>query len=100
ECNSTAMEGYRLQTGESGMSLPDPIAMSIALDPSICTSHSRHFVQIETASELTRGMTVVDRLNVADDERNHEIWQNAPRANVCWSLDAEWWKQLLFSTLQ
>ena len=31
-CNSTAMEAYRKQTGETGISLPDLVAMSIALD--------------------------------------------------------------------
>ena len=36
----------------------------------IGTSWSRHLVEIECASELTRGMTIVDRLNVAHDENN------------------------------
>jgi purine nucleosidase len=100
ECNSTAMEGYRAQTGESGISLPDPVAMSIAIDPSICTSRSRHAVEIETASELTRGMTVVDRLNVTGDERNREGWKNAARADVCWTLDAQRWKLALYAALR
>jgi purine nucleosidase len=42
ECNRTAMEAYRIQTGEIGISLPDPVAMAIALDPAICTSTSMH----------------------------------------------------------
>jgi len=100
ECNSTAMEAYRIQTGETGISLPDPVAMSIALDPSICTSRSRHAVQIETASELTRGMTVVDRLNVTGDARNCEIWKDAPHTDICWTLDAQRWKQSLYATLR
>src|ERR1700688_2156913 len=33
ECNSRARQAYMEQTGEDGISLPDPIAMSIALDP-------------------------------------------------------------------
>jgi purine nucleosidase len=100
ECNSTAMEAYRVQTGETGISLPDPVAMSIALDASICTSRSRHAVQIECGSELTRGMTVVDRLNVTGDERNRELWKNAARAEVCWTLDAERWKRSLYAALR
>jgi purine nucleosidase len=100
ECNSTAMESYRVQTGETGISLPDPVAMSIALDPSICTWHSRHAVQIETASELTRGMTVVDRLNVAADGRNRDLWKHAPLAGICWTLDAPRWKQYLYAALR
>ena len=42
-------------------------------------------------SELTRGMTVVDRLNVAEDERNRadlaRCNQRRPKAKVCWSID-------------
>src|ERR1700692_3291735 len=40
ECNSHAREAYKVQTGEDGISLPDPVAMSIALDPSIGTDWS------------------------------------------------------------
>jgi purine nucleosidase len=69
-CNSTAQQAYLKQTGEHGISLPDPVAMSIALNPALCKSSSNHFVAIETSSDLTRGMTVVDRLNVAADSRN------------------------------
>ena len=100
ECNTTAMEAYRVQTGETGISLPDPVAMSIAIDPSICTSRTAHAVQVETASELTRGMTVVDRLNVSGDERNREVWEGAPRADVCWTLDVQRWKQSLYAALR
>ncbi len=52
--------------------------MSIALDPTIGTQWSDHYVDVETQSDLTRGMTVVDRLNVADDERNHAVWSACP----------------------
>ncbi len=100
ECNSAAMEAYRVQTGETGISLPDPVAMSIALDPSICTTRTTHAVQIETGSELTRGMTVVDRLNVCGDERNREIWNGAPRAGICWTIDVARWKQALYASLR
>jgi purine nucleosidase len=72
ECNSRAQQAFLEQSGEHGISLPDPVAMAIALDPSIVTSQSEHFMDIETQSELTRGMTVVDRLNVAHDERNRD----------------------------
>ena len=70
ESNVAAREGYRVQTGEIGLSLPDPIAMAIALDRSLGLSWSRHRVAIECDSELTRGMTVVDRLNVSGDANN------------------------------
>lgn len=99
ECNSRAMEAYRIQTGEHGISLPDPTAMCVALDPAVCTSVSSHRVEIEVASELTRGMTVVDWLGVAEDERNRAVWQGAREALVVWSIDNARWKQRLYEAL-
>jgi purine nucleosidase len=103
ESNSHARDAYRKQTGEDGISLPDPVAMSIALDPSIGTESSRHYVDVETATELTRGMTVVDRLGVASDDRNHATWaelvEAGSKAKVYWSIDAPRWKQALYAAL-
>ena len=101
--NSTAAQAFFTQTGQRGISLPDPVAMGIALNPALCTSSSKHYVQIEVGSELTRGMTVVDRLDVAADPRNKNVWGTAIERNrkvdVCWSLDEGKWKELLFSSL-
>jgi purine nucleosidase len=99
ECNSRGMEAYREQTGEVGISLPDPIAMAIALDASVCNSASDHLVDVEVASELTRGMTVVDRLNVSEDERNRDTWRDAGRVRVCWTIDHARWKAALYGVL-
>ena len=103
-CNSTAAEAFFKQTGERGICLPDPVAMGIALSPALCTSSSDHYVEIETSSDLTRGSTVVDRLNVACDPRNIDVWaptiEKQPRKiHVCWSLDVPAWKQALFAAL-
>jgi purine nucleosidase len=102
-CNSTAQKAYFTQTGEHGISLPDPIAMAIALNPVLCTKSSTHYVEIETSSDLTRGMTIVDRLNVAEDTRNRETWARAierrTKAHICWTLDIPGWKALLYSSL-
>jgi len=53
-CNSTAAQAFFTQTGQRGISLPDPVTMGIALNPALCTSSSKHYVQIEISSELTR----------------------------------------------
>jgi purine nucleosidase len=102
-CNSTAVESYFKQTGQRGISLPDPVAMGIALNPELCTSSSEHYVEIEVSSELTRGMTLVDRLNVATDSRNKSVWadttEHERKIRVCWGLDIPKWKELLFSAL-
>jgi purine nucleosidase len=104
ECNSRAQEAYLEQTGEHGISLPDPVAMAVALDPSIITSQSEHYMDVVTDSELTRGMTVVDRLNVAANERNRDVW--APvlggrhKAKIVWTIDNLRWKRALDLALQ
>jgi purine nucleosidase len=104
ECNSRAREAYKEQTGEDGISLPDPVAMSIALDPTIGNQWSEHFVEVETRTELTRGMTLVDRLNVAGDERNRAVWAEAlhsgRKTKVCWTIDNQRWKDALFAALR
>ena len=103
ECNSRAQEAYFEQTGEHGISLPDPVCMSIALDPSIVTNQTEHFVEVETASELTRGMTVVDRLNVSANDRNKSIWADVlkqrTKPKVAWTIDIPRWKQALYHAL-
>ena len=104
ECNSQARKALKIQTGEDGICLPDPVAMCLALDPTIGTEWSEHYVAVETQSDLSRGMTVVDRLNVAEDERNRAIWRAAVgaghKANICWQIDNRRWKQALDRALR
>lgn len=104
ECNSTAQRAYFTQTGEQGISLPDPVAMAVALRPEVVTSASEHYWDVETESELTRGMTVVDRLNVAADERNRDVWKEqlarGKKAKIAWTIDNTAWKQELFARLR
>ena len=103
-CNSTAAIAYHTQTGEHGISLPDPVAMSILLDPALKRDTSRHYVAIECDSPLTRGMTVVDRLNRATDARNAAIWGDTLRTarptEVCWTMNIEGWKSALIAALK
>ncbi len=102
ECNSHARSAYKIQTGEDGICLPDPVTMCLALDPSV-GNWSEHYVDVETQSELTRGMTVVDRLSVADDERNKTVWTEVlrrPRAKVYWTMDTQRWKAALMAGLR
>jgi len=104
DSNRVALEANRRQSGDPGLALPDPVAMAITIDPGICTRRSRHWIDIETQSELTRGMTVVDALGIADDERNFAVWNaitsREPNATVCWEIDIPAWKALLYSVLQ
>ena len=102
-CNSTGAAAYFKQTGERGISLPDPIAMAILLDPGLSLAATSHYVEVETGSVLTRGMTVVDRLEVTDDARNSGAWSSARSiahpSLICWKLDIAGWKQALMRAL-
>jgi purine nucleosidase len=104
ECNSRAQEAYLEQTGEHGICLPDPVAMAIALDRSIVTTESEHLIDVETSSDLTLGMTVVDRLNVAGNERNQRVWAGVlakgRKAKVYWTIDNKRWKEALYTALK
>ena len=104
ECNGRAKEAYFTQTGETGLSLADPTAMAVALDRTIGTAWSRHLVEIECASELTRGMTIVDRLNVTHDVNNAAAWRRAldagVKADVCWTIDAARFKAGMIEALK
>jgi purine nucleosidase len=77
--------------------------MAVALDRSVGLSWSRHRVAIETQSELTRGMTVVDRLNVSADANNAEVWDatagEREAADIVWTFDSARFKAMLKTAL-
>ena len=52
---------------------------------------TRNHVDVETASDLTRGMTVVDRLGVTKKPANVE---------VCWEIAISRWKETLYKALR
>lgn len=91
DCNRQAIKTNREWLGDPGLSLPDPVTMAVALDASVCTRRKKHYVDIETSSELTRGMTVVDELGVM---------KKTPNAEVCWAVDVAKWKETLYKTLK
>ncbi len=106
DCNRIGYQVNREMLGDPGMALPDPVAMAVAIDPSICTRKSKHYVDIECQGELTRGMTVVDQLNITDGgDENVSMWQplvkqGPANATVCWEIDAVRWKALLEQSVQ
>jgi purine nucleosidase len=78
--------------------------MAVLLDPTIKLDESRHYVAIECSSNFSRGMTVVDRLDVAADPRNAAVWSEIMRTSqkveVCWRIDVPWWKAALVTALK
>jgi purine nucleosidase len=100
DSNRVAVAAYETQTGDRAMSLPDPVAMAVALEPEVCTKRSVHRTKVECGSELTRGMTVVDRLNVSGDGRNKEIWRGAGKVTVCWAIDVPRFKRMVIEAMR
>lgn len=103
DCNRTAMEANSVQSGEIGIALPDPTAMAVAIDPTIATNVSLHALAIECHSDLTRGQTIVDQLNVAADARNCGLWSTlvqGHRAQIVWTIDIPRWKEMLLESLK
>jgi purine nucleosidase len=66
-------------SGLEGFDLPDPIAMAVAIDPSIVTESKRLFVAIETGGVWCRGQTVVDLLGVTGRTPNVDVVVEASR---------------------
>ena len=100
DCNASGLRANTEWLGDPGLGLPDPVAMAIALDPTICTRKSCHFVEIECEGTFTRGMTVVDANNVAEEDApNVAMWAShrsrPANVTVCWEIDVQRWKALL-----
>ncbi len=66
--------------------LPDPIAMAVALDPTVATLTRSLNVAVETESTLCRGQTVVD---------HHGVSGRAPNVNVVLGASREAFLRLL-----
>ena len=103
--NATALEVNRSLFRGPGISLPDPVAMAVALDPAVVTRRSRHAVDVECDGVLTRGMTVVDELDVVRRGLADAAgWRpgaasEAPNVTVCWEIDVPRFKERLFRAL-
>jgi inosine-uridine nucleoside N-ribohydrolase len=78
----------RENTRLAGFDLPDPIAMAVALDPSVATGTRRLFVAVETGGTWSRGQTVVDHLGVTGREPNVEVVTEASRGRFMEILHA------------
>jgi purine nucleosidase len=106
DCNASALDANRNWLGDPGLGLPDPVAMAVAIDPTICTRSSKHYVEIECEGTYTRGMTVVDQLGVTPyDTANVAMWQpvtgkGKPHVTICWEINDARWKDLLYQTLR
>lgn len=78
------------QRGMESMQLHDPLAVGVALDPSLVTTRSGP-VRVETQGEFTRGQTVFDLRPQASSAMSS--------TRVCLGVDAARFRQMFFTTL-
>ncbi|MEM0441082.1 MAG: nucleoside hydrolase [Candidatus Caldarchaeum sp.] len=89
--NRKVIEFEKKTMGLAGSTHPDTITTAIAIEPKVATKVARRFVDVENISELTRGMSVVDHLNVLGRE---------PNADVCYEADNRLFREMLFKVLK
>jgi len=81
-------EFCRTETKLEGYDLPDPIAMAFAIDPAVATATRRLHCAVETTSELTRGMVVMDLLGFTGQPANALVVTEADRTRFMAMLRA------------
>ena len=67
------------ETKLAGFDLPDPIAMAHAIDPAVGVEIEHLNLRVETASDLTRGMVVMDVLGFTGLPPNAQVVVRADR---------------------
>ena len=73
DIQGTLVEYTRNVAKLDGISLADPLAMAVALEPATATATLQRFVTVSTDNGLTRGQTVVDHLDLLGRERNTTV---------------------------
>ncbi|MFZ0317823.1 MAG: nucleoside hydrolase [Candidatus Sulfotelmatobacter sp.] len=94
------------KSGYSGAAMYDPLAVGIALDPTLGTLKEMH-VDVETKGEFTRGETVANRMG--SDENNvlhgdhyeiEGVIELKPNARVCLASDADRFLQMFVDRIR
>ncbi len=94
------------KSGYSGAAMYDPLAVGIALDPTLGTLKEMH-VDVETKGEFTRGETVANRMGSNEKNVLHGdhyeiegVVELKPNAKVCVASDADRFLQLFISRIR
>ena len=94
------------KSGYVGAAMYDPLAVGIALDPTLGTLKEMH-VDVETKGEFTRGETVANRMG--SDEKNvlhgdhyeiEGVIDLKPNARVCMASDADRFLELFVNRIK
>ena len=89
--SSEVFRGFsKKRLGVDGCALHDPLTIGVVLDPSIVQTE-KHFVEVETKSELNYGQTICDFRN---------IWNKEPNVEVCLDVDHEKFVDMFIETLK
>jgi inosine-uridine nucleoside N-ribohydrolase len=94
------------KSGYSGAAMYDPLAVGIALDPTLGTLKEMH-VDVETKGEFTRGETVANRMGSNEKNVLHGdhyeiegVVELKPNARVCLASDADRFLNLFISRIR
>ena len=94
------------KSGYSGAAMYDPLAVGIALDPTLGTLKEMH-VDVETKGEFTRGETVANRMGSNENNVLHGdhyeiegVIELKPNARVCMASDADRFLQIFVSRIR
>jgi purine nucleosidase len=94
------------KSGYAGAAMYDPLAVGIALDPTLGTLKEMH-VDVETKGEFTRGETVANRMGSNENNVLHGdhyeiegVIELKPNARVCLASDADRFLQLFISRVR
>jgi inosine-uridine nucleoside N-ribohydrolase len=82
DCTGIYMAFYRDNEGFYGCYLHDPLAMAVAIDPSLVKTESL-YMMVETQGRFTTGLSLADRR-----DRRDEV-TNPPNVEVCLDVDTE-----------
>ncbi len=81
-------EFVKTETKLDGFDLPDPIAMAVAIQPTVATRTERLFVAIETDGRWARGQTIVDHLRFTGHQPNVDVVLEASRPEFVQLLES------------
>lgn len=81
DCTSEAFALSERRKGGASVTLHDPLAIGVVIDPSLVSSEPMH-VEVEVKGEFTEGMTLADRRSI------HAVLKESPNAEVCLNVDA------------
>ncbi|GET38941.1 nucleoside hydrolase [Microseira wollei] len=87
DCTQIYMAFYRDNEGFYGCYLHDPLAMAVAIDPSLVKTESL-YMMVETQGRFTTGMSLADRRDRRDEKTN------PPNVEACLDVDTQRFMQL------